>query len=955
MSNRHNGSAGLHSFERNHYFYGKLLTVRDMATEQAYHSDVQRTLSRHVTDFGGVCGLDVTSETTTDEDGDEVLEVTVSEGLALDKCGRLVVVADEVTKTLAVPVYAEEGGEEVETDTVSVYVEYDECLTEPVPVAKTESACDDECEDNRVIEDAEVTVVPGEPSVDPKPVAEVEFPDPLELGETDDRFAERVAVRGDVKAESPYAEEPEEPEEPEKPTTVPLDLVFAEGVPPGTARMTLSVSATDQVVRGRLSLPEGQFLDDGLRVPDGEFDVTGSVSFIGENYQQSKEFAGTLEVRDENDRVTVSGVLDDPQTDGEFDFDVAFNRTDGGYSLETLDGGSGDYRSELALEFDIEPLDGDRLVTGTMKLLVVRGTGENRTEYPIVTVETTEWEREDGETFEGLFVDVPEREGAGPTETEIDHLLAGMARSYYENEPRESCPEVSTGPVLVGTVTRDGDTWAETTFERGPLVYTNDMLYDVMARHVSDFENPHDVKLEVGGGAAADGGTGGRDADAAIGVEGPAGPEGTVGLTSSDGSIEVRPDRGFQTLDLTADVGTDAEFEQYHVFERSLQTTGEAFTELVEDSNRVWAPRAATQLAFRIARTAMHALEKGVHESPAEYVDYLTGPHRPYYPEEQLPMGTSTSMLSHSVQEAISVVELERMLLEALEPNDEIDHLVPVGNYRRALETLEGYLADDRAPTEKATDVARAQYRLAAAAETVLDSHPAVASGYEGEVAGGRRAATHVGRGVVPEEFEGAARLERVIRVLHDDLGWTYQIRSESVSAEDVLDHPINEVREIRPGPDDAGHKAAGVRLTVVDPPPTRRIYNLGDVTQRKLAHFGLDRIAEFAVGGAEVVKLVTNASADTVSTWAWKADRYCDAYVLTRAQDIGLLEAEAFAEVGMALSEYFFDDVSDLTAEALDEEQLLTDLEETSDEEIPSKYKDALQALDWEAVRGSI
>ncbi|MFB6155716.1 MAG: hypothetical protein ABEJ22_07450 [Haloferacaceae archaeon] len=944
MSNTHDGAAGMHSFERNNYFYGKLLTVRDMATEQAYHTDVQRTLSRYVTGFGGVCGLEVTSGLETDEDGDEVLEVRVSEGLALDQCGRLVVVADEVTRTLPVPVYAEESGTDVETDTVSVYVEYEECFTEPVPVAKTESACDDECESNRVIESADVTVVPGEPAVDPKSVAEIEFPDPLELGETDDRFAERITVRGDLAAQSIYTDEP---------ATTSLDLVFTEGVPRGTATVSLSVNTVEQEITGRLSLPTGQFVDeDGLRLPDGEFDLTGAVSLTGENDQRSTDVTGTLEIRDGGGQVTLSGVLDDdPQAEGQFDFDLTLDRTENGVSFEkTLRRDVGEVRQEARLTFDLtlDPLDGDRLASGELSLTIVRGSGDAQTAYDLFTLETTEWERADGRTVDGLLVDVPERSGPDLTAAEIDHLLARMARSYYENEPRESCPDVSTGPILVGTITRDGGTWAQTTFERGPLVYTNDMLYDVVARHATDYENPHDVKLEVGGGAAADGGAQARQADASLGVEGPAGPEGTVGFTSSDGSIDVTPNRGLQTLDFTAQVGMDEAFERYHVYERSLQTTREAFTELVEDSHRVWAPQEATHLAFRVARTAMHALERGVHESPAEFVAYLTGPHQPYYPEAQLSMGRAATVLSHRVRENVSVVDLERALLAALDPEDGVEPAVPVRNYRQAFETLDALLGDGRSPSEKAAEVARAQHRVAEAAGTVLDSHPAVVGGFEGGTARPR-----VGRGLVPG-LSDYPQLEDAVEYLRTVAGWTYLVESQSVDAGDALDDPVNRVRSVVPKTGAAGHRAAGVRLQVVAPPAVDRIDGIGSTFRNRLARAGIDTVAELAVAGAEVAALVTGTSGETAWPWIQKARAYCDAYPLTRARGVGVLEAEALAEVETNL-DYTFGGLSSLAANQLDEQRLLADLRETGDDVIASKYRTALREVDWAAVRDSI
>ena len=46
-------------FERNRYFYGKLLSVEDFETEQKYFNDKRRTINRFLFGSGVVCGLNV--------------------------------------------------------------------------------------------------------------------------------------------------------------------------------------------------------------------------------------------------------------------------------------------------------------------------------------------------------------------------------------------------------------------------------------------------------------------------------------------------------------------------------------------------------------------------------------------------------------------------------------------------------------------------------------------------------------------------------------------------------------------------------------------------------------------------------------------------------------------------------------------------------------------------------
>lgn len=947
MSEQADDTAGLHSFERNNYFYGKLLTVRDMATEQAYHTGIRRTLSRYVTDWGGVCGLDVETAVTSDEETDEQsLVITVFEGLALDRCGRLIVVAEEKTKTLALPVHHE--GEE--TDTVGVFVEWDECFTEPVPVAKTESACETECCENRVVQGAEVTVEPGPPDVEPKSVADIEFPEPLDLGVVDDRGADQVTVSGELETRSYFSDTVGE---------LSLDLAFAEGADEGTATLDVTIDGIEQLVSGRLTLPEGQFLDDeGVMVPDGDFEITGSLTILGENDERTTEFTGDLSVSQPDGQVAIDGTLDrDPDTAGEFDFDLTVDRTADGFGIdERVTTGDGESQVTYKMEVDatVTPTGDDYLVSGDLSYTVIRGSGAETTEYTVFTVSTTEWERA-GEQVDGLYVDVPERPRADLTEAAIDHILTEMARSYYADERVEACPETDDGPILVGTVTRTGETWETTAFERGPLVYTNDMLYDVLARHVTDFENPHDVMLEVGDGADAGPGPDGERVDASVGVEGPDGPTGTVGLTSSDDSIDLAADRATQTVDFTADVGLDEEFEAYYVRERSLWNTAEAYSELVEDSVTVQAPQAVTHFAFRIARVAKHAIEQGVHESAAAYREFFETPHTDFYPEQRIPnYGEQT------------VDGLQATLLNTVGTSVGQWPPMPVRRYEHALGVLTDRLdAQEGTVVERAHDVARAQDRVAAAADGLLNSHPSANYGFGiGGEAGflthrpavsgyyGIETQPRAGRGVVADLRD--QNLTRVVRVLDLIEGWTYLVRAIDADVEGELrDFHVNQVTEQTPDADEVRHKAAGIRLGVIEPPGPQRIDGIGDITAEELARGGIETVSELASANPEAVRVLTGASGETARDWRERADRYSANYVLTHVQQIGLLEAEAFAEVSL-FSDHRYGSLSSLSDVAYDElVQEVTALEEET--AFKSKYATAIRELTWDVVEESL
>lgn len=71
-------------FERNSYFYGKLLTVRDFESEQQYVNDKRRLLNRLLFGSGIVTGLQVVRV--------DDKQITVEAGVAIDRYGREIVV-----------------------------------------------------------------------------------------------------------------------------------------------------------------------------------------------------------------------------------------------------------------------------------------------------------------------------------------------------------------------------------------------------------------------------------------------------------------------------------------------------------------------------------------------------------------------------------------------------------------------------------------------------------------------------------------------------------------------------------------------------------------------------------------------------------------------------------------------------------------------------------------------
>lgn len=105
-------------FERNNYFYGKLLSVDDFQLEQKYGNDKRRMLNRFLYGTGVVTGMNVVAVDDT--------TVLVESGLALDYSGREIVIDEPVARRLQML----EGFSDYEEDRTTGYlylcVAYDE-------------------------------------------------------------------------------------------------------------------------------------------------------------------------------------------------------------------------------------------------------------------------------------------------------------------------------------------------------------------------------------------------------------------------------------------------------------------------------------------------------------------------------------------------------------------------------------------------------------------------------------------------------------------------------------------------------------------------------------------------------------------------------------------------------------------------------------------------------------
>lgn len=133
----------LRKFQRNLYFYGKLMTVRDFEMEQSYLNGKRHLLNRLVLGAGVACGLKVGA---TWDEAKQSVTLDVAAGVAIDAAGREIVVDRATTVAFvpdaAVPAYA-------------LWLRREECRIEPAPAPITDAGnvCGETCCYSRVRED----------------------------------------------------------------------------------------------------------------------------------------------------------------------------------------------------------------------------------------------------------------------------------------------------------------------------------------------------------------------------------------------------------------------------------------------------------------------------------------------------------------------------------------------------------------------------------------------------------------------------------------------------------------------------------------------------------------------------------------------------------------------------------------------------------------------------------
>ena len=118
-------------FERNRYYYGKLLTEQDFNQEQKYGNDKRRFINRFLSGTGVAAGLKVVAV------GEK--SISVEAGMALDFAGREILLAAPVNRNLSMIDGFDSAANE-KKDYLYLCIEYDEKEASPsLSVAKTPS------------------------------------------------------------------------------------------------------------------------------------------------------------------------------------------------------------------------------------------------------------------------------------------------------------------------------------------------------------------------------------------------------------------------------------------------------------------------------------------------------------------------------------------------------------------------------------------------------------------------------------------------------------------------------------------------------------------------------------------------------------------------------------------------------------------------------------------------
>lgn len=137
---------------RENYYFGKLLTARGLESEQYYLNEKRWLINRYGIGWGVLCGLKVVPDPNNTCGG-----VIVKPGLALDQYGNEILVCQQqfidLKKVWDQEPKESQDNEEVKSKRIYITICYQECQSEPSPVAVEEcDSLESQCKYNRTIE-----------------------------------------------------------------------------------------------------------------------------------------------------------------------------------------------------------------------------------------------------------------------------------------------------------------------------------------------------------------------------------------------------------------------------------------------------------------------------------------------------------------------------------------------------------------------------------------------------------------------------------------------------------------------------------------------------------------------------------------------------------------------------------------------------------------------------------
>jgi hypothetical protein len=160
-SNQNMNNCNFTKFEKNKYFYGKLMTVRDFETEQQYFDGKRSLINRLLHGTGIICGF---QNVKLIKKENEPLKINFEDGgMALDCCGHEIVVPSSTLDKETV----NEAGSPVSSNSVPnefyLYLKYKTCYGSYLAVASNSSSCEEKCCPGRVVEDFSVVISDNSP------------------------------------------------------------------------------------------------------------------------------------------------------------------------------------------------------------------------------------------------------------------------------------------------------------------------------------------------------------------------------------------------------------------------------------------------------------------------------------------------------------------------------------------------------------------------------------------------------------------------------------------------------------------------------------------------------------------------------------------------------------------------------------------------------------------------